>query len=70
MKVNEGRLDRIIRFVLAIVLAVLYFTGIAEGGLGIVVLIAAVMMLVTAITGFCGLYALLGITTCPVKKES
>jgi|688.fasta_scaffold2180010_1 hypothetical protein len=68
MKINVGNWDRIIRVVLAVVCAVLYFTGVVKGAWGIVLLIFGGAMLITAAVGFCGLYSLLGVNTCPVKE--
>jgi hypothetical protein len=68
MKKNVGTVDKIIRLLVATVLAILYFTGVVSGTLGIVLLIVAVVFAATAFIGFCGLYTLLGISTCPVKR--
>ena len=68
MKRNVGKTDKIIRILIAVVLAVLYFTNVVTGTLGIVFLIAAGIALVTALVNFCGLYALFGLSSCPVKK--
>jgi hypothetical protein len=68
MKTNVGNIDRIIRIVLAIVLAGLYFGGIVEGTIGIIILVLAAVFTLTAIVGFCPLYTLVGLNTCPVKK--
>lgn len=59
---NEGKIDRIIRFLLSIVffsLATLSF----EGALQIIFYILSVVMLFTAATGFCGIYKLFNINT-------
>jgi len=57
MKVNMGAVDRTIRVLAAIVIAVLYFTdqitGLAAGILGLF----AVIFLITSLVGFCPLYA-------------
>ena len=63
MKANESSLDRIIRLVFAIVSFVLYFTGVVGGTLGIVTLAIGVVLLLTALIGFCPLYALLKVST-------
>jgi len=52
MKKNVGSNDRMIRFVVALVLAVLYFTGVV----GVWGLVLAVIMAVTAALNFCPLY--------------
>jgi hypothetical protein len=65
MKQNVGKVDKIIRIVLAVVLAALaYYFKIWW------IYIFAAIMLVTALVGFCGLYTLFGISTCPVKKQT
>lgn len=68
MKTNVGNMDRVIRIVLAAVLAGLYFTGIIQGTAGIVLLVLAAVFTLTALIGFCPLYTLFGLNTCSVKK--
>lgn len=69
MKKNVGNTDKVIRLIVAVALAVLYFTGKIPGTLGIIALVVAVVMAVTAFAGTCPLYSLLGASSCPVKKE-
>lgn len=69
MKTNVGTADRIVRIVLALLFSVLYFTGTVEGTLGLALLILGGAFLVTAVVGWCGLYTLFGISTCPVKDK-
>lgn len=57
MKRNLSDIDRIVRVVLAAVLAYLYFGGIVTGTLGIVLLVLAVVFALTAVVAFCPLYA-------------
>jgi len=57
MKPNLGTADRIIRAVLAIILAVLYFNGTVTGTLGIILLVLAGVLLLTSLISFCPLYA-------------
>lgn len=68
MKPNMGSADRLIRVLVAIVFAVLYFTGTVGGTLGIVLLALGAVFLLTSAIGFCPLYAPFGISTCPAKK--
>ena len=49
-------------------LAGLYFGNVITGTLGIVLLVLAVVFLLTSLVGFCPIYALLGMNTCPAKK--
>jgi outer membrane lipoprotein SlyB len=66
MGVNEGKVDRIIRVVLGLVLGYLAFQGVGGGvGTWIFGVLGAVAFL-TGVSGFCGLYRLVGIRTCPV----
>jgi hypothetical protein len=66
-KANEGPIDRIIRVVLGIVLVVAGFF--VSGVLSIVLWVIGGISLLTGITGFCGLYAIFGINTCPINKK-
>jgi K+-transporting ATPase A subunit len=56
MKTNMGKTDKIIRILLAIVLGILYFTGITEGVVGIILILLALVFLLTSFVGFCPLY--------------
>ena len=63
MKKNMGAADRIIRTILAIVLAVLYFTNQITGTAAIVLGIIAIVFLLTSVVGFCPLYVPFNINT-------
>ena len=65
MKKNMGNLDKIIRVILAVVMAVLYFGGIVSGTFGIVLVVLAGVFLLTSLVSFCPLYTLVGMNTCP-----
>ena len=69
MKPNMGTVDRIIRVLIAAVFAYLYFSGTVTGTLGLVLVIAGGVFVLTSLVSFCPLYTLLGITTCPAKKQ-
>lgn len=58
-----GNADRIIRSIIAVVIAVLYFTGVIPGTLGIVLLVLAVVFLLTSFISFCPLYLPFGLST-------
>jgi Protein of unknown function (DUF2892) len=64
MKKNMGSADRIIRFVVALVAAGLYFTHTVTGTLGIVLLAVAGIFVLTGLISFCPLYTIFGIRTC------
>ena len=64
MTKNVGGVDRIVRIVVGLVLIVLAATDQigSWGWLGI-------LILGTGILGFCGVYRLLGISTCQVREK-
>lgn len=69
MKANMGSTDRIIRFLVALVIGALYYTGIISGTLGIVLLVLAVVFVLTSFVSFCPLYAPFGLSTCATKNN-
>lgn len=68
MKKNMGNADRIIRVISAIIIAILYFTNVISGTVGIVLLVLAGIFVLTSLMSFCPLYAPFGIKTCAVKE--
>lgn len=67
MKKNMGNTDKIIRFILAILFSILYFTNTISGTAGILLLILGGVFIFTGFINFCPLYLLLGINTCKKK---
>lgn len=67
MKKNMGTIDRTIRVLVALGIAVLYFTEKIGGTLGIVLLILAGIFLLTSLIRFCPLYLPFGVQTCKDK---
>lgn len=67
MKVNMSSADRIIRVIIAVIFAALYFTSTVPGTLGLVLTIVAVVFLLTSLIGFCPLYTIFGMRT---KKDA
>jgi hypothetical protein len=63
MKRNIGTIDRIVRIIVAAVIAVLFFTNQITGTLGIVLIILAAVFLLTSLFSFCPLYLPLGFRT-------
>lgn len=51
-----SNLDRIIRVIVAVIFAVLYFTGTVTGVLGIILLVLGGIFLLTSFVSFCPLY--------------
>lgn len=64
-----GNLDRILRVVVAAVIAVLYYTGSISGTLAAVLGLLAIVFALTSTISFCPLYVPFGISTCP-KDEA
>lgn len=69
MKKNMGTADKIIRIALAIIFAILYFTGTITGTLAIILLVLGIFFVLTSLVSFCPLYAIFGIRTCPLPKD-
>jgi fatty acid desaturase len=69
MKKNMGSADRIIRLIIAAVIAVLYFTKVISGTLGIILIILAVIFLLTSFIAVCPLYIPFKLSTCSSKEK-
>lgn len=69
MNTNVGTTDRAIRFLIAAAAAALILTNTLTGTWAIVAGIIGGIMLITGLTGFCGLYKVFGMSTCPMKKS-
>ena len=68
MTANVGSTDKIVRLVLALVaFGFAFVTGIATA-LGIVLLVVGVVLAATAFAGFCPIYRVFGMSTCPVRR--
>lgn len=63
MKSNVGTTDKVIRIIIALVIAALGIYYQSWWGL------VAIIPLATAMFSSCGLYTLLGINTCPAQKK-
>ncbi len=69
MKKNMGNLDRILRLVVAAVIAILYFTNTISGTVAIVLGVLAIIFALTSTISFCPLYLPFGLSTRP-KNEA
>ena len=67
MKANMGTADRVVRTIVALAIAALYFTGRISGTVAIVLGIFAVVFLVTSFISWCPAYLPFGIST--MKKD-
>jgi hypothetical protein len=68
MKKNMGNTDRLIRIAIASVLLIGSLADLFPSTLNVAALLAAVILVLTSFTSFCGLYALFGWNTCKVKS--
>ncbi|MDI1354254.1 MAG: DUF2892 domain-containing protein [bacterium] len=68
MKLNVGTTDKVVRILLALIIAGLYYAKLIDGTLAIVLLILAAVLILTSFVSFCPLYLPFGIST--RKKES
>ncbi|OBS10879.1 YgaP family membrane protein [Acidihalobacter prosperus] len=65
MHMNVGNIDRALRVIIGLALISQVFVGLHTpwGWIGLI-------PLATGVVGWCGLYTLLGIRTCPLDKQS
>jgi len=68
MKKNMGNTDRVIRILIAAVIAVLFFMNIITGTLGYILLALGGVFVLTSLIGNCPLYSIVGVNTCSAKK--
>jgi len=66
MKKNMGAIDRVVRFLVALLIAILYFTDQISGIAAIILGIFAVVFLVTSFMSSCPLYIPFKLST--IKK--
>jgi hypothetical protein len=64
MQPNMGTADRAVRILVAVAIAILYFTGRISGGLAAVLGVVAVAFVLTSLVGRCPAYMPFGFSTC------
>lgn len=67
MKKNLGKIDRVTRIGIAVLIAILYFTNVISGTTAIILGILAIVFILTSFISFCPIYHALGIST--LKKK-
>ena len=67
MKQNIGTIDKVVRILAAVLIAILYFTNVISGTMAIVLLAIAAIFIATSLVGTCPIYLALGIGT---KKKA
>jgi hypothetical protein len=71
MQQNEGNLDRIVRTILGVValgVAFAMLDAMSGAVMGIIIAAIGAVLIVSAIVGFCPMYKLIGLETCPLKS--
>ncbi|CAN5507907.1 DUF2892 domain-containing protein [soil metagenome] len=63
MKANMGTTDKVLRIIVALVIAGLYFANVISGTLAIILLVFAGIFIITSFLSFCPLYSPFGIST-------
>jgi len=67
---NMGNADRIVRVIVAILIGILYFTGIISGTVAIILLVLGGIFILTSLVSTCPLYLPFGINTRKRKSAS
>lgn len=67
MKKNMGKIDRLIRVIIAILIVIGYFLEAIDGTFALILLAFSAIFIFTSAISFCPLYAPFGLKTC--KKE-
>tara|TARA_R110000868_G_scaffold21640_11_gene89843 strand:- start:9371 stop:9583 length:213 start_codon:yes stop_codon:yes gene_type:complete len=69
MKKNMGSVDRTIRIVLAIAVALLVYYEVVQGVLAYILIAVAAVFILTSLANFCPLYTIFGWNTCKIKDK-
>ena len=64
-----GSADRMIRIIIAVIIGILYYTGVVSGTVAIVLMVIGGIFLLSGFINFCPLYVPFGITTLKSKKD-
>ncbi|WP_317196326.1 YgaP family membrane protein [Winogradskyella alexanderae] len=64
-----GNIDKGIRTILAVAIALLYYFNVIEGTLAYILMAVAIIFLITSLVNFCPLYTLFGFSTCKLEND-
>lgn len=67
---NVGQLDKAIRVLVAMAIALLYLFDLITGIIGVVFMLVAIILLVTSLFSFCPLYKILGFNSCKFDPKA
>jgi hypothetical protein len=68
MKKNMGTIDKAIRILVAVTIAILFFAHVITGTLAIILVVLAAIFVLTSLVSFCPLYLPFGINTGKNRK--
>ncbi|WJJ97975.1 YgaP family membrane protein [Algibacter luteus] len=68
MKKNIGNLDKGLRVIIAITVALLYYFNVIAGTLAYILMVVAIILLITSFINFCPIYSILGVNSLKSKK--
>ena len=63
-----GTTDKVVRIIVAVVIAALYFANLISGTVAVVLLVLAGVFILTSLISFCPLYMPFGISTSKKKQ--
>jgi len=69
MTKNMGNIDRIIRILIALAVAALFFTNVISGTVALILGAVAGIFVLTSLVGTCPLYRLFGISSCKMPEQ-
>jgi hypothetical protein len=70
MKKNIGNTERFVRVMFGIILLIIFMSGAITNSLwNWIILAVSLVLIITAFATFCPLYALLGKSSCEVKRK-
>ena len=61
MKKNIGSIDKVIRVLIAVLIAFLYYLNVISGTLGFILIAISVVLVITSFISFCPLYHFVGL---------
>lgn len=70
MKTNENGIDRIIRVIIGVVLGALVVFKVVTGAAAVALGAIAAIAFLTGAVGICGIYMLLGLSTCKTAHSN
>jgi hypothetical protein len=69
MKKNVGSVDKVIRFIIAIVAGYIAYKGMVASPWDYVLYAVGAIMVLTALSGRCPIFSIFGLSSCKVKEQ-